>query len=546
MNKLTMTLPRVSVLTCFACAVAWWIIFMHITGVTHEDALITYRYAQNLASGNGFVFNTGQRVLGTTTPLLTLLLGGVGRCLGLATIPLAATLTMALFGILTGIVVYYIMVALKCSLMTRIVSVPLFFGNAQIMVASVGGMETSLVLFCMAASALAFLRRRPMACLLISAVLVLTRPDGVVWAVVMGLAVVFQAKRVPWKAVLAAACVVLPWLAFATWYFGSPLPHSIVAKQAIGPSTGLPARLSLAGVESFTRWYIGCTGFGMTSCLTSLWLLILALGAVPYLIRADRRGLGAILIGYPVVYGLFLYAGKAPHFWWYLMPVSLCAVLLSAPGISELSCAISERLQRANPRLRVGPAIAVALVAGACLAQNRGIVAFNLEYQANEVHTRRAIGLWLRNNTPAESVVAMEAVGYQAFFSQRAIVDLAGLVSPRVVALRKTSSSNADLLFKVLSTIKPDYIVLRSFEVDENRHFHGGRLFETEEQRLYFEGNYMECTRFEAPYPERWGEWSFLTIYSRCREGRGETIRAVPEEKKRQLTAEAIHSEGDH
>src|SRR5712691_4850324 len=39
-----------------------------------EDALITLRYAENIAAGHGFVYNPGERVLGSTTPLYTLLL----------------------------------------------------------------------------------------------------------------------------------------------------------------------------------------------------------------------------------------------------------------------------------------------------------------------------------------------------------------------------------------------------------------------------------------------------------------------------------------
>ncbi|HEV2472874.1 MAG TPA: hypothetical protein VGS41_09430, partial [Chthonomonadales bacterium] len=42
------------------------------THSTAEDFLISLRYAQNIAHGRGFVYNPGQRVLGTTTPLYTL------------------------------------------------------------------------------------------------------------------------------------------------------------------------------------------------------------------------------------------------------------------------------------------------------------------------------------------------------------------------------------------------------------------------------------------------------------------------------------------
>lgn len=518
MNKRTLSSASAAALTCFACGVTWWSVFRLTTGVTYEDALITYRYAQNLASGNGFVFNIGQQVLGTTTPLLTLFLAVVGKALGLTAIPLAATLTMASFGILTGIAVYYILGELKYSAMTRIASIPFFFGNALILVSSVGGMETPLVLFCMAGSALAMLRRQPMACLLTCAVLVLTRPDGVIWAGAMSLALIFQDRRIPWRACLAASGVVLPWIAFSTWYFGSPLPHSVVAKQVIGSSSSLPPRISLAGIESFSRWYIGFTGFGLGSSVLSLWLIILALGAISYLIRSDRRTLGVIIIGYPLLYGAFLYGGKAPHFQWYLTPPALCAVLLAAPGLLELSGMISERLPRGRRGVKIGSVVGIVVVLCVFLAQNRHVVRLNRDFQANEIHTRRAIGIWLRDNSPGDSVVAMEAVGYQAFFSERAIIDLAGLVSPAVVALRQATSSNAEHFFRIMSTMKPDYVVLRSFEVDENRHFHGGTLFETNIQRAYFTSKYAERKRFSAPYPQRWGESSFLTIYKRMME----------------------------
>ena len=40
--------------------------------VASEDAYISFRYARNLAVGNGLVYNPGERVLGFTSPLWTL------------------------------------------------------------------------------------------------------------------------------------------------------------------------------------------------------------------------------------------------------------------------------------------------------------------------------------------------------------------------------------------------------------------------------------------------------------------------------------------
>src|SRR3989304_7660741 len=50
-----------------------WLMF---TNFTQEDAFITFRFAQQIVRGNGFVYNIGEKVYGTTTPLFTLLLAG--------------------------------------------------------------------------------------------------------------------------------------------------------------------------------------------------------------------------------------------------------------------------------------------------------------------------------------------------------------------------------------------------------------------------------------------------------------------------------------
>src|SRR5512139_1123733 len=47
-------------------------IFLLFSGWVYDDPFITYRYADNLAHGAGFVYNPGERVLSTTTPLFAL------------------------------------------------------------------------------------------------------------------------------------------------------------------------------------------------------------------------------------------------------------------------------------------------------------------------------------------------------------------------------------------------------------------------------------------------------------------------------------------
>ena len=65
---------------------------------TIDDAYITYRYAYNLLVGNGFVYNPGERVLGTTTPLYTLLMAGLSLATGSRDFPALALVVNALAG----------------------------------------------------------------------------------------------------------------------------------------------------------------------------------------------------------------------------------------------------------------------------------------------------------------------------------------------------------------------------------------------------------------------------------------------------------------
>ena len=58
----------------FGLAVLARLLFQFATGFVADDAFITFRYAQNLADGLGFVYNEGEQVLGTSTPMFTFVL----------------------------------------------------------------------------------------------------------------------------------------------------------------------------------------------------------------------------------------------------------------------------------------------------------------------------------------------------------------------------------------------------------------------------------------------------------------------------------------
>ena len=230
--------------------------------------------------------------------------------------------------------------------------------------------------------------------------------------------------------------------------------------------------------------------------------------------EGEHRWITRIVVLFPFAFGLFLLAGNAQHFDWYLMPSLWCCLMLCAVGLRELLLWIGKRLPSARPVAI--PAALLVFLAVYCWFQNLDHVERNRRFQANE-SMRRSLGLWLRDNTPPDSVVLMEAIGYQGYFSERQILDSAGLISPLVVQLHKESRSNAETFYEIITGPKPDYIVLRSFEKDTNMDFHGGKLFDTSYQQRYFEAHYKELKRFDGPYPdpEVWGNLWHLTVFGR-------------------------------
>ena len=398
---------------------AWWATLRIYTGIAVEDALITHRIAQNLASGQGFAYNPGERVLGTTTPLSVLTLGLAGSLFGPQAIRLASSIVMPLFGILAGILNYMIFRKLNYSQLPSLVSVVLFFAHGLIAVTSVGGMETPMVVFFMALSAYCFLQGRYTWVLVACSLLVLTRIDGVVWSFLMFVSIVLKDRRFPTKPVLAAVLVQLPWLVFALAYFGTVIPHTIWAKRAISSIAATPL-LSLKSLAGFGWWYSYCLGYGLDSRVFFLWLPIVCLGAYQWWRGPQRNTLTRMVVLYPICYGAFLFSGKAPHFYWYLTPAVWSCLLFAAAGIDEWA-SLCARCIRWVPAAPLKVAITGVILLGYC-TQNRGKLEAEYLNTTNELGTRRVVGLWLRANTPPDSVVAMEAIGYQGFYCERRVL----------------------------------------------------------------------------------------------------------------------------
>lgn len=498
-----------------------WIAFKLSSHICLEDALITFRYARNMALGKGFVFNEGQRVLGTTTPLLAMILAATALVTGIEAIPQVATVFLMLASVGAGLLLFDTLKRLELPAGVSLGAAALYFLNPDMLWVSTGGMETPLVLFLMSASLHGLVSERPVMSSTSLCLLPLTRPDSLVWCGVLGAFLVAQAPRRLPSLLLPFAVIAVPWLAFSWWYFGTPVPHSVVAKSTIGANGVFFNRLRWESVRTFMEWVEPALGFpfgGADQRFGKLWVILLfILLSIPAAFKARSWRVLWVLHLFTAMFLLSMYLGRAPHFPWYLLPVTWSTTILAVVGVGELRSMMTSYFREAGIPMAVRSLLLAWVVTSVGVSVLRSGIyqwGYQAAYQRNEDGARRRIGEWLKHNSPADATVASESIGYYGFFSERRVIDLAGLISPEVVDLSRRSPDHAATFHAILTKLRPDYLVLRSYEVEENSHYLGGPLFGTDAQREYFQRHYMEAARFQAPEPI-WGKLGFLTVFKR-------------------------------
>ena len=451
--------------------------------MTLEDAYITFRYVDNIADGHGFVYNQGEHVLGTTTPLWTLLLASIRSAGVLSFIPAARAI-----GIMCDCVSIVLMFLLlrEISPFAALIGTALFATSPAVVPIAVSGMETSLLLAGMSVALLGLHRKNSLFALGIGLTL-LTRMDGIIFALSLFGTALVRERRWALRQGMLALTLCLPWIVFAGAYFGSVLPQSYLAKREVyhlAVSTSLGPFL-----RQFTPWREHHLVVGV---LRGVGLLLLVLGCIR-IVRKDRSliAIGAYFFLYTV---LFAVSGTI-IFGWYLVPAAFASFYIMASGAQWCLDAL-----HGMPRaLRPGICVGIPLV---LCATNVAAIAAGLdrsrEVQEMELSLRREIGLWIHDHVPAGSQVFLEPIGYIGYFAGPGVMirDEAGLVTPAVIPIRRHGDGwYAD----ALRVLNPDYVVQYAYSLENNvTEGTGERLFRGEADRQWFGEQYREERAFDV------------------------------------------------
>ena len=226
-----------------AAVTAWGTLrALHFSWVC-DDAYLSFRYARNLTRGMGLVFNAGERVEGYTNFLWTLWCA-LGLRLGV---------TPETWSVLWGVACFTASLMLLCvfTLWRRRETGSFLLPVAAMLAAShrdwaiyaTSGLEASLLCL-LAVGGYLLLVLRPLAPARAAAagaelgLASLTRPDGILFAALGGLFVLWTA-RPRWRVALAYAipflAVWLPWMMWKLGYYGDVFPNTYYAKSAYLP-----------------------------------------------------------------------------------------------------------------------------------------------------------------------------------------------------------------------------------------------------------------------------------------------------------------------
>lgn len=439
-----------------------------------DDAYITFRYAERLAEGLGFTYQSGSAVQGTSTPLWTFLLASVHR-LGGAVGPWAASI---------GILSHALSVGLLIRLGERagdrragFVAGALLALNPPSVAVAASGMETAfataLLLGAVAATLEAVKASNPSApspavwrerrwsalAGALAGLLVLTRLDLAPAAALMAL-VCFRlpGRRIPWWGLLAGSALVVPWLGWAHAYFGTVVPHTVTAKLSFYDAADAWRQPSIT-----VSWFMGDP---LRAGLSAL-----ALVGAARLVRRDLRWLAlpAWIVGY---FLLLDSSGTWVHEWYRTPPIPLFYLLVAGGALKCTDRLITlvgpEEGSRGWNRWHRNTgfaAVAGGLSAGALLLPS----AHHAWADATErwLGAHGEVGRWLGEHVVPGEQVACGDIGLIGYRSGAQILDWVGLVSPE--ALPHHGATDVTALYRsaepawaVVGTYGPDWATLLS------------------------------------------------------------------------------------
>ncbi len=416
-----------------------------LSGFRIDDAYISFRYARNLAEGNGLVFNVGERVEGYSN-LAWVLAIAPGIRAGFDPMGVARVLS-----VLCVCATFFVLVRWSARLNSGVdvqgALAPMGLAlNTSFVLWTLGGLETQLMAACVTVLGYAVWRGRVWCAAAVAALLVIVRPEGVAYGVAAAAALlairVLAKDRIGWRwcAPAVGACLAAgAHMGWRLWYYGEPLPNVFYAK-----SGGTLYHASV-GVD-----------YAYECLRTYGHLALLALPLVTWLCRPHARRMlvaAAAMAGTALAFAAYAGGDWMPghRFLVPAMPLLYFCVQEGARDVlAAIECARGRRTAAA-----VGVVAWTLFLFAHCAqfpAMDRRAGSF-----AQEAQLARFAGEWLGKRARTGATIAVADAGAIPYFSKLKTIDRRGLMDKHVARLRRS-----DFMWKCderyVVGLAPDYI----------------------------------------------------------------------------------------
>ena len=383
-----------------------------------DDTFISMRYARNWAGSNGLVFNPGERVEGYTNFLWVAFMA-IGFKLNM-NVPLMARATGIILTILLFIqMALYVVKNLSFSPRLFFLLIMVFVSQGDFAVWANSGMETMLYTVLLTGSVLLVAKSESNnrwnmifagTGLLLAA---LTRPEGVLGVAVSVCFVLVRDKEsyhFDKRNLLKVFFVIIPfiivYIPYFIWrynYFGWIFPNTFYAKVGFSAHT-LMRGLKYSALFFFDHWFI---------VLGSLGVIFSNRGKNPVIHYFLAMVL--VYISYIVYVG-----GDVFPAYRFFMPVLPLLYLCFSEGIYSF---------RVYPRSIIRKSAVFLLIF--CLVFQLLQLGYRQDYHSirkdRVSEVGKKVGVWLRKNVPASTVIAVNPIGAMPYYSRLYTIDMLGL-----------------------------------------------------------------------------------------------------------------------
>ncbi len=450
-----------------------------------EDFFITFKFSKNLCEGLGLVYEPGVKVHGFTSPLGTLLPALCYLADGRRSHEGALWIFRLLFCIPAFVAGGLLLIktverGLPEARWAPVMIGLLYLADAKSLIFSVNGMETAFMLLFLSWSLHVMEKGVDATWLWTGAAwggLMWTRPDSCFYvAALMAAFVAFPVSRRAaaitgmLKAAAVTTTLYLPWFAWAWWYYGTPVPHTVMAKSAqfshaafsdrfLKPLIQMPERLGLVYAPPYPQ----------LSLTVGEWPVLLVLSCfvgagvamLYWLLPRHRPSMGTRASF--VFFLMFIYFAFMPFpYPWYFPPLAMLGLVALVEGVRTLAArSAHEAWRHWFPPLFL-------LAAFLVMSTATGLVAYQMKIQQEIIETgmRRKIGEWLKERMAPTDRVYLECLGHIGYFSNGRMLDFPGLASPEVVRLIRNENAT---FVSLVERLRPEWVILRPFEYERMR-----------------------------------------------------------------------------